>query len=64
MGKGDVESWRGKQKREAGWSGRMGSPCPLRLHPVQTARASEDAEPSIWASGSLVGTEDRLGPKI
>ena len=22
------------------------------------------AEPSIWASGSPVGTEDRLGPKI
>lgn len=43
---------------------RTGSPCPLGLHPAQTARASEDAEPSIWASGSLVGTEDRLRPKI
>lgn len=43
---------------------RTGSPCPLGLHPAQIARASEDAEPSSWASGSLVGTEDRLGPKI
>lgn len=64
MGKGDVESWRGEPSREAGWRGRTGSPCPLRLHLAQTVRASEDAEPSIWASGSPVGTEDRLGPKI
>lgn len=43
---------------------RTGSPYPLRLHPAQRARASEEAKPRIWGSGSLVGTEERLEPKI
>ena len=41
MGKGDVESWRGEPSREAGWRGRTGSPCPLRLHLAQTVRAEK-----------------------
>ena len=43
---------------------RAGSPHPLRLHPAQRARASEEAKPRMWGSGNSVDTEDRLGPKI
>lgn len=63
MGKGDVESWEGaNRKRQDGVAESVS--LSAQAAPSTNSRASEDAEPSIWASGSLVGTEDRLGPKI
>ena len=52
------ENWGGMEMR------RSGSLCPLKLCPGQSIRTSKEAKARIWGAGSLVGIEERLGPKI